>query len=548
MLDGIILTLHSLGVLSMRSFFKGLPIFLSAFINVSCGSSTSENTPEPINVVETPLVDDTTPVDDATDNTNFVCGYYDMPLDIASDVKTRIEAEDFDTCDTSYSDITPGNDGGQYRDNDIDINEDLIHSNDHYVFDVQENEYMEYTVDVAKSGLYRLYYRVQQNASETSKFSLFINDIEIVGSNVDLATDDDAPWIYTVSKQVYLTDGPQVVKFNITQGQVNLDYFEVEYDEPLIVTPETTVENMQIGLNLGNTFDAPFEGAWAPVAELKTFVDFKEAGFNHVRMPATWHNHTDINFPYDVNLERMDRTEQVVDWALAQGYVVIINMHHEKWLKDNYSDVNNQERFDAIWRQISARYKNKSARLIFEILNEPHGTSRNMTIDDVNDANERILTIIRESNPTRNVVFSGSGWTAVEDLVATEVPDDDYLIGNFHSYDPHNFAGDCKITWGTPADHDALETKYDEAKAWSVEHNIPVMVNEFGVAKFDWQIPENICAQDQRLLYIQAHVTFATERGFAASYWDGPDSFAVYDRKKDAWAEDEKNILVSENN
>ena len=37
--------------------------------------------------------------------------------------------------------------------------------------------------------------------------------------------------------------------------------------------------------------------------------------------------------PYKINKSRMDRVETLVDWALAEGLYVIINAHHETWLK-----------------------------------------------------------------------------------------------------------------------------------------------------------------------------------------------------------------------
>ena len=61
---------------------------------------------------------------------------------------------------------------------------------------------------------------------------------------------------------------------------------------------------------------------------------------------------------------------------------------------------------------------------------------------------------------------------------------------------------------------------YQKAHNWSVENDIPVTVNEFGVAHFDFTAPENVCDQGDRLKYIEAHVNFATKYGIAATFWD----------------------------
>lgn len=312
--------------------------------------------------------------------------------------------------------------------------------------------------------------------------------------------------------------------------------------EPEALNPRTTVEAMGIGINLGNTLDAPYEGDWAPAAQQEYFEAFKEAGFHHVRIPATWDNHTAKTAPYKVDTKRMDRTEQVVDWALAQGFYVILNAHHEDWLQQDYDDPDKRARFDAIWTQIAERFKNKSPRLMLEILNEPEG----MTSAQVNDLNKRILGIIRAQNPTRLVVYSGHGFTPLESLLEADIPKDDYLIANFHSYNPWAFAGQCTRRWGSDQDVADLTAIYQTAKDWSTEHDIPVMVNEFGAAHNDFTQPQNVCELEDRLHYLRTHVNLAIEMGIAATVWDDNGSFGIYDREAAEWGP-EKDVLVAPN-
>ena len=74
-----------------------------------------------------------------------------------------------------------------------------------------------------------------------------------------------------------------------------------------------------------------------------------------------------------------------------------------------------------------------------------------LTVANVNEINVRVLDIIRRTNPTRLVVFSGNGFTPIDSLLAAAIPDteDNYLIGNFHAYDPWPFSGQCLRGWGT---------------------------------------------------------------------------------------------------
>lgn len=314
-------------------------------------------------------------------------------------------------------------------------------------------------------------------------------------------------------------------------------------DQPL--EPFATVAEMGIGINLGNTLDAyPNEGDWALPAEEAYFDDFQQAGFQHVRIPATWDDHTADAAPYQVDAERMDRTEQIVDWALERGFYVILNAHHERWIWEGEGlTAEKTERFEAIWTQIAERFSDKSHRLLFEILNEPIGLSAEQT----NQLKARILPIIRAQNPQRLVVISGHNYSNVHTLSDVELPEDDYLIANFHSYDPWPFAGQCTRGWGSASDRAELAQIYAAATAWREQSEVPVMLNEFGAAKFDFENPENVCDLEDRLAYIGAHVSLAIENGIPATFWDDGGSFSTYDRENGTWGP-EKDVLVAPNN
>ncbi|WP_054705253.1 cellulase family glycosylhydrolase [Bacillus sp. JCM 19041] len=99
------------------------------------------------------------------------------------------------------------------------------------------------------------------------------------------------------------------------------------------ISPQSVVENMGAGWNLGNTLDAiPTEGSWnnPPVRE-ETFDDIKEAGFESVRIPVTWTDHMGPAPNYVVEDAWMDRVEQVVDWAMDRDFYVVLNVHHDSW-------------------------------------------------------------------------------------------------------------------------------------------------------------------------------------------------------------------------
>jgi len=230
------------------------------------------------------------------------------------------------------------------------------------------------------------------------------------------------------------------------------------------LTPEEAVLGMGRGINLGNTLEPPTESAWNNGPAQESYFDaYIDAGFTNVRVPVRWDLHTENAAPFAIDETWMNRVEQVIDWGLSRGLYITLNGHHEDWLKNNYSNQTLRDRYDAIWVQVAERFKDKSDRLLFEIINEPNG----MTVAQVDDLNQRILDIIRISNPTRIVIYGGNMYANSEQLLNAVIPEDDYLIGYYHAYDPWQFSGQGQGTWGSANDYQQVTNKYQSVKNWS---------------------------------------------------------------------------------
>jgi len=517
-----------------------ITLLCSSFILAACGSSSSSET--------LAVIDDQPPI-------------ITPPPEPPAPASLSIEAEDY----VRFFDTTEGNEGNAFRNDNVDI-EELADGSGFIISYTEAGEWLEYDLSL-NAGTYIISIKVASELGGAS-YTVLFDDTFIATDSVGIT----GGWQVFENHDVALvevTEGAHTLRIAIDSGPFNIDNINFKVDDgtfvppvvdpkeeplqlpdvemvidPNPISPKTAVADMGIGINLGNTLDAPSEGSWAPAAKEKFIIDFKEAGFKHVRIPVTWHGRTETVAPYQIGSADMDRVETVVDWALNQDLYVILNLHHDNWIKENYSSQKNRNRFDSIWLQIVERFKYKSAKLMFEILNEPEG----LTVTNVDEINVRVLDIIRRANPTRLVVFSGNGFTPIDALLTAAIPDenDDYLIGNFHAYDPWPFAGQCLRSWGSDADIVDLGNIYQKAHNWSVEHNIPVTVNEFGVAHFDFTAPENICDEGDRLKYIEAHVNFATEHGIGATFWDDAGSFSSYNREDNSWGP-EKDILVAPN-
>ena len=286
------------------------------------------------------------------------------------------------------------------------------------------------------------------------------------------------------------------------------------------LTPQQALPLMMAGINIGNTMEMSFNG---PVGEYY-FDDFRAAGFTAVRLPVNWGNHSSRVAPYDIAPVWLDKVEKVVDAALQRGLFVIINGHHENWLKKSYAKPESRARYDRIWEQIAHRFRDKSDHLLFEIINEPFG----MTAPQVDDLNARILGIIRRENPTRIVVFSGNEYSGSDQMMAAAVPNDKFLMAYFHCYDPWSFAGESQGTW-TDKDLAALQAKLDAVEAWSKKTGVPVMMSEFGAVK--------TADPQSRKLFYRSYATEARKHSIAWQVWDDGGNLILYLRSSRGWAE-----------
>ena len=142
----------------------------------------------------------------------------------------KIEAENYDITgvgsgNSSYSDNDSENKGGEYRKDGVDI----YTGGDNYAIGyTQEGEWLEYTVDVAATGEYKITAHVASGA-ETSGFSLFVDDKEIVPATTVPKT--GAEWDVYEDLQlgsVNLEAGKHVLKLLITGNYVNVDWIEFE--------------------------------------------------------------------------------------------------------------------------------------------------------------------------------------------------------------------------------------------------------------------------------------------------------------------------------
>jgi endoglucanase len=291
------------------------------------------------------------------------------------------------------------------------------------------------------------------------------------------------------------------------------------------------------GVNLGNALEAPSEGEWGVVLREEYFALIRIGGFDSVRIPIRWSAHAATLAPYTVDPAFFDRVDWAVEQALSRGLIAVINMHHYEEMFDDPAE--EEERFLALWQQIAEHYKDYPPELVFEVLNEPNGA---LSSSRWNALLEEALAVIREANPTRNVVVGPVNWNNIGALSGLELPEDDrHLIVTFHYYDPFQFThqgaewvqgADAWLgtTWqGTEVQKRGVIADLELAAEWGRAHDRPLYMGEFGAySKAD---------MDSRARWTAFVARTAEERGISWAYWEFCSGFGVFDPTQGTWNE-----------
>ncbi len=306
------------------------------------------------------------------------------------------------------------------------------------------------------------------------------------------------------------------------------------------------------GINLGNMLDAPKEGDWGVWAEPR-FMALVTADFQHVRVPVRWSNHASPDEAAVIDDFFAQRVDQVIDSLLAKDVYVILNMHHYNQL---FGDTLHRGEFAVapavlekrmlnIWRQLAVRYKDRSPKLIFELLNEPHGK---LDSEQWNSLLAKTLAVVRASNPNRIVMVGPTAWNAPKDLAKLKLPNDQHLIVQIHTYEPFYFThqGITYLPMKMPIGVKCCDTSqiakitevFDTAANWSQASGYPIYLGEFGTYK----LADNV----SRAKYARIVRAKAEARGIPWAYWEFASSgFGIFDAKTNIWNTDIRRALLN---
>ena len=327
------------------------------------------------------------------------------------------------------------------------------------------------------------------------------------------------------------------------------------------ITTMELVQEMGLGINLGNTFEScgdwisntsvtNYETGWgSPVVTEELIQGYKNCGFGVLRVPVAWSNM--MSEDYTINPDYLARVKQVVDWALDADLYVVMNIHWDGgWFEGFGKDDKRDEcfkKYESVWTQLTAAFKDYGDKLMFESLNEEGGWDeiwnrysnqgdKEKSYGILNDMNQRFVNIVRKSggnNAKRHLLIAGYA-TDIELTCdeAFKMPDDpeNRCAVSVHYYTPATFAileqdadwGKAQTEWGSDSDAAELNKYMDMMKTNFVDKGVPVIIGEYGTSTKN-KTPEMIRK------YLTSVCEAAYTRGMCPVLWDITDVF--YNRR-----------------
>jgi endoglucanase len=213
-------------------------------------------------------------------------------------------------------------------------------------------------------------------------------------------------------------------------------------------------------------------------------IDFlKAAGFNTVRVPLDWRLFVE---PGDGDADRFDGVgwallDRLVQWCRAAGLRVILDLHAAP---GGQTGVNHDDgpgfplifyvpRYRqltiALWQKLAAHYRDESAILGYDLLNEP--ISPYSDVDYLNPQLEPlyrdIVAAIRSVDQNHVVLLGGGQWDT--NFAVFGRPFDGNAVYTYHKF------------WITPT-RDGLQEYLDFGNRW----NVPVLIGETGEFTNGW--------------------------------------------------------------
>lgn len=326
-------------------------------------------------------------------------------------------------------------------------------------------------------------------------------------------------------------------------------------------TAQYIASQMSMGINIGNTLEAPAPWPWNPEVNQTYINAVRAAGFNAIRIPCAWDSWTEPG-TLTIKASQLARVKQAVDFCMANNMYAIINIHWDGGWLENHLENPTQARKDSMtarqssyWTQIANYFKNYDEHLLFASANEPDvSTPAGMSL--LLSYHQLFINTVRATggnNSSRTLIIQGPKTDIVttNNLMNTMPTDQiaNRLMVEVHFYAPYNYClmasdanwGQMFYYWGNGY-HSATDTyrnatygEESDVNNWMnmmktkfVDQGYPVIVGEWGASRrrnlTGQQLSEHLASNRYYHRYVASKMLAL---GLKPFFWD---TGALFDR------------------
>ncbi len=359
---------------------------------------------------------------------------------------------------------------------------------------------------------------------------------------------------------------------------------EAENVKPTSPTAMEVAEGMNLGINLGNTFEAYYaddcdkiEYEWMPTvgnnktsdyenlwgggrSRQSTLDGMKAAGFDTVRIPVFWGNMMENDGTWTINKAYIKRVREVVDYATNSGMYAVINIHHfDEFIIRRHTTDEACEIFSHLWTQIAEYFRDCPYTVIFEGYNEYLGGNRfneNGELTELgsreayeltNRANQAFVDAVRATggNNAERVLIASGYHTNIDKTTAKpfDMPVDtvpDRLMVSVHYIDNNMYWGK---DIGSQKWLDYIDDQCNKLDSAFTTNGIPVFVGETTASYPEDRIDEDaIYKTSPECLRVMLDEVY--KRGYVSVLWTTGSDY--YDRKNCVMADIPHAEIISE--
>jgi len=292
----------------------------------------------------------------------------------------------------------------------------------------------------------------------------------------------------------------------------------------------------------------------------KDFEHVKQLGCDVVRLPIHFERFCREEEDYRIPEKIWHILDNVVSWVDELGMYVILDFHNSTTVDSQTSD-NVGNILNPVWAQIAEHYKDDSDKIIYELMNEPHG----IEIPVWNGIIAELFKNVRSIDSKHYIVVGGADWNSFEGMKQLPEFNDDKVIYTFHFYDPHTFTHQgaswchmervvgipfpysaekmppvpenpterevhCFETYPQAGTIEAVIKNFDKYAEFSIERNAPIYCGEFGCYS-------PTTKREERTNWYRIVTDLLAERNISRTSWDYYGSFGIFDNTKHNWQE-----------